>query len=574
MILDVWLVARLALELDVRLRGARVQGLRAGPDGFALALHRRGGAISLVASLHPDNPVLAAVERVPEEYESGVGGWAAGVAALLRNATIEAVRAVPHDRIINVELVSRSAFGVPAHHRIVVELEPRKANALILRPTSDDRHTILAAAKTVEGGREGARDIVPGRVYEPPPPRRPADDLGSSQAPAIGPDDTRGLIRRLNAIDPACSPPLAREVIERALRSGETDGLTARLAAEWALLRIDVARASSEVGAPIYVYVRSEAAGAEVFHCVPLSWAPGSVQQRPSLNELCGEILARATRRRATPLAAGLRKRLDTLLARCADEAARLRARQDAAAEAEHLKEAGDAIYANLAAITPGVALFTTPEGLAVTLDPLLDAKRNAQAYFKRYKKARSGGAAVAERLRVLAANRSLWEHMLWEVNRAEDADSSDFATLTEIAESISPQRRLKADKTARPRRDRVVDLGDGAVAHVGRSPLDNERVTFSVAGKDDFWFHARGIPGAHVILKLPGGRTQPTQAEIHAAASLAAGSSRAAESGKVEVDFTRRKHVRKQGKGRTGMVWYTDFQTVLVAPTRQNDAR
>ena len=569
MTLDVWLVARLALELDDRLRGARVQGLRAGPDGLALTLHRRAGSVSLVASLHAESPMLAAVERTPEEYESGVGGWAAGVAALLRNATIEAVRAVPHDRIINVELLSRSAFGVPARHRVVFELEPRKANALILRPVGEDQYTVLAAAKTVEGAREGARDVVVGRPYVPPPPRRRATDAAFDEEQPIAADDTRALARRLYALDPACSPPLAREVIERALAAGSEDDLSARLTAAWARLRTDVAAASSDLAAPIYAYARSETLGAETYHCVPLSWAPGTLQTRATLNELCAEQIARSGRARVLPLAKSLRKRVDTLLARCAEESARLRARQQAAVEAEHLKAAGDAIYANLAAIPSGAAEFTTPEGLVVALDPLLDAKRNAQSYFKRFKKARSGLAAVAERLRTLAANRSLWEHLLWEINRVESAGQSDLAVLTEIAESLSPQRRAKANDSTRGRRERVVDLGNGAVAHVGRSPKDNERVTFSVGAKDDFWFHARGVPGAHVILRLPGGRTQPTQEEILAAAGLAAGSSRAAESGKVEVDYTRRKHVRKQGKGRTGMVWYTDFQTVLVAPTR-----
>jgi predicted ribosome quality control (RQC) complex YloA/Tae2 family protein len=112
-----------------------------------------------------------------------------------------------------------------------------------------------------------------------------------------------------------------------------------------------------------------------------------------------------------------------------------------------------------------------------------------------------------------------------------------------------------------------TLELPGGAIAHVGRSPKDNERVTFNAARPDDYWFHARGIPGAHVVLKLAHAGEAPTDEQIEMAAALAAGASRASNAAKVEVDYTQRKHVRRQGKGATGLVWYTDFKTVLVTP-------
>jgi predicted ribosome quality control (RQC) complex YloA/Tae2 family protein len=74
-------------------------------------------------------------------------------------------------------------------------------------------------------------------------------------------------------------------------------------------------------------------------------------------------------------------------------------------------------------------------------------------------------------------------------------------------------------------------------------------------------------VPGAHVILKLAHADDAPTQQQLSAAAALAAGASRASGAVKVEVDYTQRKHVRRQGKGATGLVWYTDVKTILVTP-------
>lgn len=571
MTLDVWLVGRLAIELDERLRGARVQSLRSEPLMLVAACHRRGTPVALVASLAPEGPLVAAIEGDAEEYESGPTGWTGAVAALLRNATIEAVHAVPHDRIINVDLTSRSAFGVPSRHRLVFELEPRKANALVLRPIDGGGFTVLAVAKSIEGA-EGSRDVAAGKPYEPPPVRAFSGGISPARIPALDEDRAEGgepreLARRLSMADPSCSPPLAREVIQRLLRAGDAAPSLARTLEEWSQLRIEVARCAADTNSPIFAYMRGGAVVA--CHCVPLSWAPGAAESHASLNEVCAEELAIARRRRNAPLAAALRKRLGVMLARCADEAARLRAAQVAAAEADSLRISGDAIYAHLSELTSGQDFFTTQDGTTIILDPLLEPKENAQAYFKRFRKARSGLPRIAERLIALDANRALWEQMLWEVERAETG--GDPAVFDEVAEAINLRRSTRTAANARPpaRKDRTVALPSGAVAHVGRSPKDNERVTFSVAGPNDLWFHARGIPGAHVVIRLQDGRSAATDDDILAAAALAAGQSRGAAAGKVEVDFTQRKHVRKQGKGRPGLVWYTDFKTVLVAPRK-----
>jgi predicted ribosome quality control (RQC) complex YloA/Tae2 family protein len=570
MTLDVWLVGRLALELDERLRGARVQSMRSEPLGLVLACHRRGGPVALIASLAPESPMLAAVDAEPEEHESGPAGWTGAVAALLRNATIEAVHAVPDDRIINVDLSSRSAFGVPSRHRLVFELEPRKANALVVRPIDDDGgFSVLAVAKAIVGA-DGGRDIAVGKAYEPPPSRAPRS-YAFEPAPALDDDprvddEPRTLARRLSASDPSCSPPLSREAVQRALRADAATPSFARAREEWLAMRPEVARNAADTSAPIYAYTRDGVVGA--CHCIPLSWAPGALEQHVSLNELCSTTLARARRGRFAPLASALRKKLGIMLGRCADEMARLRAAQSAATEADALRVAGDAIYANLSAISAGQTQFATPDGLQVVLDPRLEPKENAQAYFKRFRKARSGLPRIAGRLVALEANRALWEQMLWEVERAEE--SGDAGVFDEVADAIDLRRSRRAPVQHVPvRKERSVVLPSGAVAHVGRSPKDNERVTFTIAGPNDLWFHARGIPGAHVVIRTADGHAPPTDDDILAAAALAAGQSRAAAAGKVEVDYTRRKFVRKQGKGRPGLVWYTDFKTVLVTPRK-----
>jgi len=567
--LDVWLVARLAAELRDALTGARVRSVTAGDGGMRIACYRRGAAALLRATLGPDSPLLALHSDPEPENENVAGGWAGGVAPLLRGCTVESVQAVPDDRIVFLDVVSRSAFGVPARHRVAFELEPNKANILVLRPADDDRWQIIAAAKEIDGA-SGARSINVGGVYQQPPVRRAKLDAASfaSAVDTHADIQARALSRLLGEFDVSCSPPLAREVIERVVDGDDARPLSARLRERWLPLRDSVAHAATDIASPIFSW--GSGGTIDVAHVVRLSWPPGDVRTMPALNDACVVAQSSADRKRTAPAADSLRKRLVTMIERNDTERSSLEAAQRRAVEAEHLKTAGDAIYTYLADIEPRAALFITPDGLRIDLDPALSPKENAAAYFRRFKKAKSGMPRVAQRLGVLERNRAFWESLLWELDRAADESPAVLAAVCEeIGDAIG--RKRAPGKRSAPKRaaSRVVEITDGAIAHVGRSPKDNERVTFTVGAPNDLWFHARGVPGAHVILKLRDPRDEATDEQIVAAAALAAGQSRAANAAKVEVDYTQRKHVRKQGGGRPGLVWYTDFRTVLVEPAK-----
>jgi predicted ribosome quality control (RQC) complex YloA/Tae2 family protein len=578
MTLDSWLAARLARELDGMLTGARVSGLRATDRRLTLACYRRGEHVQLLVVLDPQAPLVALTRQGVQANESGPGGWAGGVAPLLGGSVVDAVRAVPDDRILNVDLSSRSAFGVPARHRLVLELEGRRGNALVLRPIGADGWSIIAAARQILGD-ENHRTIAVGEPYEPPPPREATLDhsgfiAAATVAVAQADPERRALARQLCEVDPACTPPLAREVVERVLEAHDGRDPGDAMLETWRELREQVTRACADLEQPLYAYRRGDEIVA--CHVVPLSWAAGEMTTAKTLNELCAHEIARAERIAAAPAGAALRKKLERMLKRCADEMQRLRSAQERASSADALREIGDAIYANLAAIPMGADAYTTADGMRIALNPLLTPKQNAADYFKRYKKARTGLPQINARLERLAINQRVWEQLLWELERAQADPSLRAAIYEDVTAAISKTSvvpasrvRVRPKSRAQERGTTSVALPGGAVAFVGRSPKDNERITFSVARPDDYWFHARGIPGAHVILKLAHAGDAPTQEQLVAAAQLAAGASRASDAAKVEVDYTQRKHVRRQGKGGTGLVWYTDAKTILASPTR-----
>src|ERR1017187_7424184 len=104
MTLDSWMVGRLALALQALLSSARITELRGGPLSLTVALYRRQRQPVLHASFDPQAPLAAVLESAGSANESGLGSWAGGVAPLLRGSVVDAVHAVPNDRILNIDV--------------------------------------------------------------------------------------------------------------------------------------------------------------------------------------------------------------------------------------------------------------------------------------------------------------------------------------------------------------------------------------------------------------------------------------------------------------------------------------
>jgi predicted ribosome quality control (RQC) complex YloA/Tae2 family protein len=103
-----------------------------------------------------------------------------------------------------------------------------------------------------------------------------------------------------------------------------------------------------------------------------------------------------------------------------------------------------------------------------------------------------------------------------------------------------------------------------GLLLLVGRGARDNHRLTFSIATPDDLWFHARDVPGAHVILRDPEGRARPE--DLREAAEVAAHFSDRGADAWVDVHVARRKHLRP-ARGQPGRVRVGHSDTLRVAP-------
>jgi len=99
-----------------------------------------------------------------------------------------------------------------------------------------------------------------------------------------------------------------------------------------------------------------------------------------------------------------------------------------------------------------------------------------------------------------------------------------------------------------------------------GKNDEENDRLSIEVARPDDWWFHARGAAGSHVILQAREGE-EPDRATLKAAAAIAAWHSKARGAGKATVSYTRACHVSKPRRAETGTVTIRREGIIRVRP-------
>jgi len=229
----------------------------------------------------------------------------------------------------------------------------------------------------------------------------------------------------------------------------------------------------------------------------------------------------------------------------------------------------GNLIVANLYQIKPGSRSVTledwdTQSEINIELDPAKTPAACAQKYFNLARKYRRGIEEVERRVTVLNSEIMWLREQIW---LCENATSE---TDILISEKIKPGRSDKNNRKEPEGRRRRPDVKpvlelDGCRFYVGRNARQNDILTFQVARKGDYWFHANDVPGAHVILKKPEGTI--TDEDLYNGALMAAWFSFARESSKVAVDVTEAANVKRIPGAAPGRVSFTGQKTIFVNP-------
>ena len=471
------------------------------------------------------------------------------------------------ERIIQFRIEHLDELGDLRQKTLVIEIMGKHSNIIFC----DEKDQIIDSIKHVPAQMSSVREVLPGRPYFIPDTMEKQDPLT-----AAGEDFSRALRGKPMRISKAVytsftgiSPVVAEEIcylagIDSQMTASDlTDDMLTHLYRQFQYYMEDVRNGAFT---PVIYF---DGNTPKEFSALPLTHFQNlEKKEYGSISEVLSTYYAtRNTLVRIRQKSADLRHIVQTALERNRKKY-ELQSRQLKDTENRDLyKVYGELINAYGYQLPEGSKELTalnyyTGEEITIPLDPVKTPQENAQKYFARYNKQKRTYEALTElisetgdEIRYLESVESALDIALYE----ED--------LTQIKEELSQagyirrrQQKKKAKILSRPLH---YVSSDGYHMYVGKNNLQNEELTFHFASGNDWWFHAKGVPGSHVILKS-GGDEVPDRT-FEEAGRLAAYYSKNRGSEKAEIDYIEKKHVKKVNGGRPGFVIYhTNYSLVI----------
>lgn len=559
--LDAVTVSALAKELSERLEGGRIDKVQQPErDMLLLSLRAKGENLRLVIAAGTGN-ARAGITRGSFENPAEPPMFCMLMRKHLVGARILSVTQPEYERMLIFTLDTHDELGVQSEKKLAVELIGRSANAVLIG--ADGR--IIDCMRRMDFAGDALRRMLPGMIYRlPPKQEKPvffALDPAQRRALIAAADKTVPVDKWLMDSFSALSPLICRELAYRCNNDyvnlpDACDALCEAVAAgelaPW-LISID--------GKP------------KDFSFMAISqYGPAAQLERyDSFSEMLDAFYTRRDRaeqqrRRSHDLiktVRTLRDRQQRKLAAQREELRRTEGRED-------IRHQAELVTANIYRLRRGDRSLECEDYydpacpvVHIELDPLKTPQQNAAALYKEYNKLKAAEQHLTVLTREGEHQLDYLNSVLDELERAEtDRDLSDIRReLTETG-YIRARKGGKAERV-KPQSPLKFVSDDGLEILAGRSNAQNDELTLKLARRTDYWLHTQRVHGSHVIIRCEG--EEPPPRTLEQAAGIAAYYSQARGAGKVQVDYTMVRNVRKPSGALPGKVIYTDHKTMLA---------
>lgn len=566
-------VAAVVKELKESLPGGRIYKI-AQPENDELLITIKttdGGQRRLFISAGASLPLIYFTEN-NKPSPMTAPGFCMLLRKHLQNGRITDVTQPGLERIINLHIEHLNEMGDMCHKTLAVEIMGKHSNIIFL----NEENKIIDSIKHISGMVSSVREVLPGRDYFIPETQEKKDPLTVSESELKAALSAKAMpvFKAVYTSFTGLSPLIAQEICHLARIDGEIstaffaesdegpDALN-RLCASFFMVTERVKQGDFS---PVIFYENNAPAEFAVF---PLTCYENAASQCfSSVSSLLEQYYAEKNQvTRIKQKSVDLRKIVQTALERNVKKYdLQLRQMQDTEKKDKY-KVYGELLNTYGYGVETGAksmeALnYYTNEMITIPLDPLLSPSENAKKYFDKYGKLKRTYEALSK----------LTLEVKEEIDHLESIQTAlDIALLEEdltqikeeLIESGYIRRKGSFKKVKITSKPFHYLSSDGFHIYVGKNNYQNEDLTFKFATGGDWWFHAKGIPGSHVIVKTNG--EELPDRTFEEAARLAAYYSKGKGQEKIEIDYTEKKNVKKPGGGKPGfVVYYTNYSMMI----------
>lgn len=527
-------------ELQRELVNGRIQKINQ-PFEQELVLQIRSNRQShrLLLSAHP---VFGRIQLTQTTFENPAqpSTFIMVLRKYLQGALIESIEQVENDRIVEITVSNKNEIGDHIQATLIIEIMGKHSNILLVDKSS---HKILEVIKHVSFSQNSYRTLLPGSTY-------------------IAPPSTEAL-----------NPFTVKD--EKLFEILQTQETTAKhLQSLFQGLGRDTTNELEKILISDKLSTFRNFFSQETKPCLTetsFSPVPFANQMRDpftSLSDLLDTYYKdKAERDRVKQQASELIRRVENELHKNRHKLKKQEKELLATDNAEEFRQKGELLTTFLHQVPNDQDQVTldnyyTNQPITIALDKALTPNQNAQRYFKRYQKLKEAVKYLTDLIEETKATILYLESVETVLNQA------GLEEIAEIREELIQTgfiRRRQREKIQKRKKPEQYLASDGkTIIYVGRNNLQNEELTFKMARKEELWFHAKDIPGSHVVIS---GNLDPSDEVKTDAAELAAYFSQGRLSNLVQVDMIEVKKLNKPTGGKPGFVTYTGQKTLRVTP-------
>ncbi len=493
------------------------------------------------------------------------------------------------ERIIRFEVEHLDEMGDLRHKVLLIEIMGKYSNIIF----NDENNVIIDSIKHIPASVSSVREVLPGREYFIPSQDK-SNPLTTTADEFSGCVLSKGMpvFKAIYSSYTGLSPIISQEICHRAGIDADKSAIALDVAESIAVYKaFDEVMTLVKNGefSPCIIY---EDGAPKEYASIPLTLYSSDVSEAVTNSTSAATGAAIYTSAKVSDISQLLQQYYaeKNVVTRIRQKSVDLRKIVQTALERNvrkydlQLKQMSDSekkdkyrIYGELLTVygysaAPGAEKITvndynTGKDVTITLDPTLTPAQNAKKYFDKYTKLKRTAEALEEQIKESKEAIEQLESIQTSLEIAQKE-----ADLAQIRQELADSGYIKSHPTGKNgRKEKITSRpfhylsSDGFDIYVGKNNLQNDELTFKTANGGDWWFHAKKIPGSHVVL-LTGGKEVPDRA-FEEAAALAAFYSKGKNQDKVDIDYVQRKEVKKPNGAKPGFVVYYTNYSMTISP-------